>query len=124
MLIHVLENDLPWKENEDDLRAFIQSINSTFLSDSAWLWVFSLYVDFNYVYKKKSLHSAFLGMLNSMAAWINLEPHDEETYNALQSLKVFIEQVDPHNNILPSFNFELWSWTNAKVKTSSLEDII
>jgi hypothetical protein len=46
-------------------------------------------------------------MLNSMGTIINLEPNDEETYNALQSLKVFVEQIDPHNSILPSFNFEL-----------------
>jgi hypothetical protein len=40
----------------------------------------------------------------------------------LQSLKVFVEQIDPHNSILPSFNFELWTWSN--LKTTSLEEII
>lgn len=123
LLIHILENDLPRKENEDDLRSFIQVINATFLSDSSWLGVFSLYVDFNYVYKKKTLHSAFLGMIWQMSWGIWFEPHNEEEYNALKSLKIFVENLDPYNPILNSFNFELWDKAKSKT-TVSLEDVI
>lgn len=108
MLIHILENDLPRKENQDDLRSFIQSINSTFLENASELGVFSLYVDFNYVYKKKTLHSSFFWMISMMSGWVWFEPHNEEEYNALKSLKLFISENDPHNPILSSFNFELW----------------
>lgn len=124
MLIHILETDLPWKENEDDLRSFVQSINATFLSDTSNIWAFSLYVDFKYVFRKKTLHSSFFWMMNWMSGGIWFDVHDEEEYNALQSLRLFLEENDPYNPILSSFNFELWTSFETVKKWHSLEEMI
>ena len=58
-----------------------------------------------------------------MSGGIWFDIHDEEEYNALQSLKIFLEENDPYNPILPSFNFELWNSIEAK-KQVSLEEMI
>lgn len=117
MVIHIIEHDLPHRLNADDLRSFIQTINSNFLSADNWLGAFALYVDFGFVFKKKTLHNSFIWMLNFMN-WLALEPYDEDTYKALESLKLFLQEKDPHGNFIADLNWEINQWKTTQ-KTHS-----
>jgi hypothetical protein len=117
MLIHIIEHDLPHRLNADDLKSFIQTINSNFLNADNWLWAFVLYVDFDFVFKKKTLHNSFLWMLNLMSGWL-LEPTDDDSYKALESLKIFLQENDPNGAMLTDLNWELNLWKDKK-KTHS-----
>lgn len=117
MVIYIIEHDLPHRLNADDLRSFIQTINSNFLSADNGLWAFALYVDFDFVFKKKTLHNSFIWMLDFMN-WVTLEPYDEETYKALESLKLFLQEKDPHGNMIADLTWEINQWKTTQ-KTRS-----
>lgn len=113
LLINVVEEWILQRlTNVDDLKWFIQTINANFLWPNS-LSNLATYVDFDYIYKNKTLHWAFCRMLNFVN--INWEWKTDEERKTIWWLREFLRTNYPTHNLTQEINFEAnYSYPNEK----------
>jgi hypothetical protein len=104
LIINIVEEWMKYNTtNISDLKWFVQTINANFLWPNT-LSNLSTYVDFEYVYKNKSLHWAFCRMLNFVE--IDSEWKTPEEKTTIMWLREFIKNNYPNHSMMQNINFE------------------